>query len=156
MSDRKILFGKYKGQTIKMILLTHIGYIMWCLENIKSFRLNNEEQAIYDAIAIMIKKYDIPTTFPVNLLYKHIKDLESFNKLNTPFVFSNGYIAFHDFDKDNFIVKSISNYITTEITNNVSLGDVMKCINKDIITATDNIYSNEKTCEGWREDAFRS
>lgn len=32
--ERKLTFGKYKGQEIKYIILTHIGYIMWCFENI--------------------------------------------------------------------------------------------------------------------------
>lgn len=56
--DRILTFGKYKGQEIKYIILTHIGYIMWLFENLKWFRLNEEEQALYDAIAIMIKKSD--------------------------------------------------------------------------------------------------
>ncbi|MCO7113114.1 hypothetical protein NIB75_12570 [Bacteroides uniformis] len=49
-------FGKYKGQEIKYIILTDIGYIVWCFENIGRFKLTDEEQAIYDAVAIMIKK----------------------------------------------------------------------------------------------------
>lgn len=43
--ERKITFGKYKGQDIKYIMLAHIGYIMWYLENLKWFHLNDEEQA---------------------------------------------------------------------------------------------------------------
>ena len=30
--DRILTFGKYKGQEIKYIILTHIGYIMWLFE----------------------------------------------------------------------------------------------------------------------------
>ena len=90
--ERKLTFGKYKGQEIKYIILTHIGYIMWCFENIKWFKLTDEEQALYDAIAIMIKKKHLPMAFPVEMMYKHIKDRESYEKLNTPFTFNYGYI----------------------------------------------------------------
>ena len=44
--ERKLTFGKYKGQDIKYIILTHIGYIMWCFENINWFKLTDEEQAL--------------------------------------------------------------------------------------------------------------
>ena len=36
--ERVLTFGKYKGQDIKYIILIHIGYIMWCLENIDWFK----------------------------------------------------------------------------------------------------------------------
>lgn len=85
MEDRILNFGKYKGQKIKYILLTHIGYIMWCLENISWFRLTSEEQELYDAVALMVKKYDIETIFPKEPLYKHIKN----KNLKTP-LFMNG------------------------------------------------------------------
>ena len=51
-SDRTINFGKYKGTPIKQLILEHIGYIYWCLDNLKWFKLNTEEQALYDALAI--------------------------------------------------------------------------------------------------------
>ena len=45
MKEERILtFGKYKGQEIKYIILTHIGYIMWCFENINWFKLTDEER----------------------------------------------------------------------------------------------------------------
>ena len=91
--ERKLTFGKYKGQEIKYIILTHIGYIMWCFENINWFKLTDQEQALYDAIAIMIKKERLPMTFPVEMMYKHIKDRESYEKLNTPFTFNYRYIS---------------------------------------------------------------
>lgn len=56
IKERTLTFGKYKGQEIKYIILTDIGYIVWCFENIRRFKLTDEEQAIYDAVAIMIKK----------------------------------------------------------------------------------------------------
>ena len=90
--ERKLTFGKYKGQEIKYIILTHIGYIMWCFENINWFKLTDQEQALYDAIAIMIKKERLPMTFPVEMMYKHIKDRESYEKVNTPFTFN--YLRF--------------------------------------------------------------
>ena len=71
--DRQMTFGKYKGEDIKYIILTHIGYIMWCFENIEWFKLTDEEQDLYDAIAIMIKKERLPMTFPVEMMYKHMK-----------------------------------------------------------------------------------
>lgn len=91
--ERKLTFGKYKGQDIKYIILTHIGYIMWCFDNIDWFKLTDEEQALYDAIAIMIKKEHLPMTFPVEMMYKHVKDRESYEKLKTPFTFNYGYIS---------------------------------------------------------------
>lgn len=72
--ERTLTFGKYKGQEIKYIILTDIGYIVWCFENIRRFKLTDEEQAIYDAVAIMIKKSDWQMTFPMWLMYKHIKN----------------------------------------------------------------------------------
>ena len=50
--DRTINFGKYKGIAIKQLILEHIGYIFWCLGNLNGFKLNADEQALYDAVAI--------------------------------------------------------------------------------------------------------
>ena len=72
--ERKLTFGKYKGQDIKYIILTHIGYIMWCFENINWFKLTDEEQDLYDAIAIMIKKERLQMTFPVEMMCKNVKN----------------------------------------------------------------------------------
>lgn len=79
--ERKLTFGKYKGQDIKYIILTHIGYIMWCFENISWFKLTDEEQALYDAVAIMIKRDNLEMTFPTEIMYKYIKDREAFRDL---------------------------------------------------------------------------
>ena len=67
--ERVLSFGKYKGQEIKYIILTDIGYIVWCLENIKKLKLTDEEQAIYDAVAIRIRKsnWQWLMTFPIVL-----------------------------------------------------------------------------------------
>ena len=84
--DRKFNFGKYKGRDYKWVILTHIGYIMWCFENIPSFALNTEEQALYDAVAISIKKYNLQMSFPVDKMYSHISDKKSFENLETPII----------------------------------------------------------------------
>lgn len=41
MEDRKFHFGKHKGEEIKYVILTDIGYITWCLNNISAFLLND-------------------------------------------------------------------------------------------------------------------
>lgn len=63
--DRTINFGKYKGTAIKQLILEHIGCIYWCLSNLTWFKLNADEQALYDAIAIANIKYEIDLVFPV-------------------------------------------------------------------------------------------
>lgn len=112
--ERTLTFGKYKGQEIKYIILTDIGYIVWCFENIRRFKLTDEEQAIYDAVAIMIKKSDWQMTFPMWLMYKHIKNRDAFEKLETPFIDNFANIAFKELEKDNPICKSIEKYITSK------------------------------------------
>lgn len=87
---RKLTFGKYKGQPILLIVAEYIGYIMWCLENLKWFKLNEEEQRFYDYQAIAIKKYGVRMIFPVETMYKHVKDKEALEHLDTPYQFING------------------------------------------------------------------
>lgn len=112
--ERTLTFGKYKGQEIKYIILTDIGYIVWCFENIKRFKLTDEEQAIYDAVAIMIRKSNWQMTFPIRLMYEHIKNRNAFEKLETPFVENFAHIAFKESEKDSSICKSIEKYITSK------------------------------------------
>lgn len=88
---RKMTFGKYKGRPILSVIAEHIGYIMWCFENIDWWRLTEEEQMFYDWVAIGIKKYGLNMTFPVKLMYKYVKDQEALEKLETPYVDRNGY-----------------------------------------------------------------
>lgn len=128
--ERTLTFGKYKGQEIKYIILTDIGYIVWCFENIRRFKLTDEEQAIYDAVAIMIRKsnWQWLMTFPIRLMYEHIKNREAFEKLETPFIENFAHIAFKESEKDNPICKSIEKYITSKthrsnITGGFSAGD---------------------------------
>lgn len=84
---RKMTFGKYKGQPILLIIAEHIGYIMWCFENISWFRLNENEQKFYDWQAIAIKKYHKRMIFPVETMYKHVKDKTALERLETPYKF---------------------------------------------------------------------
>ena len=84
---RLMTFGKYKGEPILKVIAQHIGYIMWCFENLSWFKLNEVEQKFYDWQAIAIKKYDMPMTFPVDLMYKHIQDKDALYRLETPYVF---------------------------------------------------------------------
>lgn len=151
--ERYLNFGKYKGQEIKYIILTHIGYIMWCFENISWFKLTDEEQAIYDAIAIMIKKYDMQMTFPVELMYKYIKNREAFEKLDTPFVEHYGYTCLKKDSVDNPIYKSVEKYRGDDITiPNLSLGGLRHLshvANKVIEEAYSDGETDEAIYGGW-------
>ena len=160
--ERKLTFGKYKGQEIKYIILTHIGYIMWCFENIDWFKLTDEEQALYDAIAIMIKKERLQMTFPVEIMYKHIRDREAFEKLKTLFTFNGEYTTCKMSEENNSICNSIEKYripITHSIRKQewsslgrLSLGDVTgvaHSMNKEIERARLNCESDEDIFGGW-------
>jgi hypothetical protein len=81
---RKLTFGKYKGDYVLHIITTHIGWIMWALNNIDWFKLNDIEQKLYDAIAIHALKYNIDYVFPRENLIPFIKDKEALNNLETP------------------------------------------------------------------------
>lgn len=146
--DRILSFGKYKGQEIKYIILTHIGYIMWCFENLQWFKLTDEEQSLYDAIAISIRKYDYQMTFPVELMYKHINNREAFERLETPFIDNNGYTAFATVDKDNPICKSVEKYITsTELHKGLSFLDLCSGLLHSMNKEVDRAYCNGETDE---------
>lgn len=82
---RKMTFGKYKGQPILLVIAEHIGYIMWCFENLKWFKLNEDEQKFYDWQAIAIKKYGKIMIFPVETMYKHVKDKDALKCHKTPY-----------------------------------------------------------------------
>lgn len=70
--DKVLTFGKYKGQPVKKIILTHIGYIMWCLTNLNWFKLDNDEQELYDAVALSILDSDCETVYPKENLKTYI------------------------------------------------------------------------------------
>lgn len=106
--NRVFKFGKYKGLEIKYVILSHIGYVMWCFENISNFNLNEEEQSLYDAIAIMIQKYNIKMTFPTETMLKYVKDKDNLKALNTPFFIDNGVTSCKDLK--NPIYRSVEAY----------------------------------------------
>ena len=84
--QRTMTFGKYKGKPMIWVIATHIGYIMWCLENISNFQLTDEEQTFYDALAISIMRDKVAMTFPIEKLANYVKDEQSLRELKSPFV----------------------------------------------------------------------
>lgn len=110
---RLIKFGKYKGESIIWLIASHIGYIMWCLNNIKNFHLTGEEQSLYDAISIAIirrnsdEKHPMDASFPVEELKLHIMDKDSLMKLDSPFVITQELKTKFYFDKADDTLKNI-------------------------------------------------
>ena len=142
--NNKFTFGKYRGHDIKEIILTHIGYIMWCLENISNFSLNEEEQKVYDAAAICIKKYDVKMSFPVDLMYKHVKDMEAFHKLETPFTNINGY---QKIDMESPLYDSVKKYMKKIRHPSIFEGELTKYFSECVI-------DNEKMADYLDMDDF--
>lgn len=154
-TDRKLTFGKYKNQPIKALLFTHIGYIMWCLDNLKWFRLNTEEQAIYDALVTMIKKEKLPMTFPTENLYKHVKNKSMLNSLETPF-FSNGDYTSIIINEQNMpLYKSVENYlIQTEACKDTLLSDINDVVNREIAHRQLRGITQHDMFGGWEHDDY--
>ena len=44
----KFTFGQYKGKCIGEIMMVDFQYIKWCIDNIPSFEMNEEEKALYN------------------------------------------------------------------------------------------------------------
>ena len=44
----KFTFGKWKGKCIGEIMMVDFQYIKWCIDNIPSFEMNEEEKALYN------------------------------------------------------------------------------------------------------------
>ena len=44
----KFTFGKWKGKCIGEIMMIDLQYIMWCIDNIPLFEMNEEEKALYN------------------------------------------------------------------------------------------------------------
>lgn len=152
--ERTLSFGKYKGQEVKHIILTHIGYIMWCFENLQWFELTEEELALYDAIAIMIKKEGCNMTFPVSDMYKHVKNREAFERLETPFFLNGGYTACRSKDRENPICKSVKKYVSSSVphsyANTADIGSgILHSMNKEIDSARFDGESDEDVFGGW-------
>ncbi|RGV56508.1 hypothetical protein [Bacteroides fragilis] len=153
--ERKLTFGKYKGQDIKYIILTHIGYIMWCFENISWFKLTDEEQALYDAVAIMIKRDNLEMTFPTEIMYKYIKDREALRDLKTPFICNGDFTSVRKRDIDSPIVKSVMKYNVGAVIESrkcSTLSDLYclnHSMNKEIERARFNGETDEDIFGGW-------
>lgn len=81
MNSRRFYFGKYKGENVNFIILNHIGYILWLLENTQ-FKLNESEQELFDARAKAVVNSSISYVYNKLDLVKYIKDKDS----PTPFV----------------------------------------------------------------------
>lgn len=139
-TDRTINFGKYKGAPIKQLILEHIGYIYWCLSNLKWFKLNTDEQALYDALAIANIKYEIDLVFPVRELAKFIVDKDNYSKLNTPFIISrDGIIRYKVKGIDSPIINGILKYKDDNIKPLAPLTtDQIGCINKYMFEPIDD------------------
>ena len=140
---RKFTFGKYKGEPILKVIAEHIGYIMWCFENVRGFKLTPDEQKFYDWQAIAIKKYGIQMIFPVDLMYKHVSNKEALDRLETPYVYIKG---------DGFIPKDCSIYnllvqagaIKTEIqTTPMDFNGVIRGLRHSMIKELDNMDEDE-------------
>ena len=41
-------FGKHKGTIIYNVIQEDVSYIAWCIENVESFKLDNEAYVVYD------------------------------------------------------------------------------------------------------------
>ena len=85
ISERNISFGKYKGECIRKLILTHLGYIMWCLSNLNWFKLTDDEQRLYDLMAIAVINSDCETSYPKEELKKYVRDTFSLATKSTPF-----------------------------------------------------------------------
>ena len=44
----KFTFGKYEGRCIGEIMMIDFQYIKWCIDNIPTFKMNEEEDALYN------------------------------------------------------------------------------------------------------------
>ena len=44
----KFTFGKYEGRCIGEIMMTDLQYIMWCIDKVPAFKMNEEENALYN------------------------------------------------------------------------------------------------------------
>ena len=44
----KFTFGKYEGRYIGEVMMTDLQYIMWCIDKVPAFKMNEEENALYN------------------------------------------------------------------------------------------------------------
>lgn len=133
--DKVLTFGKYKGEPIKKIILTHIGYIMWCLSNLDWFKLDTEEQDLYDAVALSILDSDCETIYPKEKLKPYIV-----NPSMEPIfgITHDGVIYVKAWAKNSTIVKGIMKYRTIASDRYLDLGGLMHSLNKMFLISGDD------------------
>lgn len=133
--DKVLTFGKYKGEPVKKIILTHIGYIMWCLSNLTWFKLDNDEQELYDAVALPILDSDCETVYPKENLKPFITNL------SMELIFGitcDGVIYVKEEAKNSPIVKGVMKYRTSP-GRYLDLGGLMDSLNKMFISNEDDM-----------------
>ena len=154
MENRVFHFGKYKGEEIKYVILTDIGYIAWCLNNISSFLLNDEEWVIYDAIAIMFKKYGVEPPIKEEVMYRYVKDKEKLKNLDTPFVYKHGYITTGRGRNDS-VCKIIDKYKVSNSTNQGTgwelLCEMGRMIEKDMLAEEEASFCGWGTMNDYKD-----
>lgn len=112
MTNRNFTFGKYKNQPIKKIILTHIGYILWCFDNLQWFSLTEDEQELYDMMTWAIQDSDCDTVYPKADLKKHVKGAQ----IVSPFIVStNGEVYAREGCEKDPIVASVLQYRETPV-----------------------------------------
>lgn len=145
---RRFTFGKYKGEYILYIIATHIGYIMWCFDNIKNFKLNDIEQKYYDWTAIGIMKYNLSMTFPVNLMCEYVKDKDNLKSLNTPLIWD-GYTFTTNIDDKEIFNILVSAGVLAERYSVGGLEGLHHSLWKDAENALANGEDEEEVFGGW-------
>ena len=84
--DLRILrFGKYKGQTILGVIQDDPRYIKWCLDNIETFKLNDQETELF-----LISYNDIDDS------------IEHYDERDYPYTYQGevpGFFGFYDFNR---------------------------------------------------------
>lgn len=124
---------------------------MWCIKNIPWFTLTEEEQAIYDALAIANVKYNIQFPFSKEDMLSCVANKEALRKLDTPFIMSHsGTIQFYAEQINNPIIQNVFKYCTNHFPEkdmqkkNIDLlADMSHCLDKMPI---EDFEENEEVC----------
>ena len=135
--DKIFNFGKYKGQPVKKIILTHIGYIMWCLSNLAWFKLDTEEQELYDAVALAVLDSDCETTYPK----ENLKPFIANSSMEPIFgITHDGMIYVKKEAENNPIAKGVMKYRTSASKTGryLDLGGLMHSLNKMFLVSGDD------------------
>lgn len=145
---RKLIFGKYKGEYILYIIAIHIGYIIWCLDNTKNFKLNDIEQKYYDWTAIGIIKYNLPMTFPVDLMCEYVKDKDSLKSLNTPLIWD-GYTFYSKINDKEIFDLLVKAGVVMKQPSLADLEGLNHSLWKDVEMAIDDGEDEDDIFGGW-------